>query len=86
MTTAPLYMGDQPVLNPAVVNGVIQGQTPAIMDANGLPSGVADYTFSANWVQTYNGVTLQFRPGQPNAIDTALLAALNAAGAPITAA
>jgi len=81
VTTASIYSGDQPVLKPAVFNGVIEGQTPTIMDNVGLPAGYTNYVFSVNFVLVYNGQTISFRPNIPNAIDTALFAALTAAGA-----
>ncbi len=86
MANSAIYLGDQQAVQAAMANGVIIEETPARMDASGLPTGIADYVFSASWTQVYNRETLSFRPGVPYAVDAALLAALTAASAPVTAA
>jgi hypothetical protein len=86
MANSAIYLGDQQTVHSAMGNGVVIEETPATMDALGLPSGIADYVFSAAWTQVYNGETLSFRPAVPYAVDAALLAALTGAGAPIAAA
>jgi hypothetical protein len=86
MANSAIYLGDQQTVHAAIIGGVLIEETPATMDAVGLPSGIADYVFSATWTQVYNGQTLSFVPGVPYAVDAALLAALTGASAPITAA
>jgi hypothetical protein len=79
-----IYTGDQPVTAPYVAGGGVAQANATVLDA--LAGEAATYVFSAPWVQAFNGQTLSFRPGPPYSVDAALLAALNAASAPITAA
>lgn len=52
----------------------------AVMEAS---AGVATKTPTADFPFVYNGVIIQFKNGDPFIADSALIAALTAAGAPI---
>jgi hypothetical protein len=78
------YIGDQPTLAPYVTNGVTASATAAAL--NGVANEAPTYVFSAPWTQIFNCQTLSFRVGIPYSLDAALLAALQAASAPIVSA
>jgi hypothetical protein len=78
-----------PLDQPATTEGVVAGdmsEGSAALAKTLLPSGsAAEYVFATEWQCPFNGNLLVFRPGVGYPLDTALLAYLNGAGAPITA-
>jgi hypothetical protein len=78
---------DQNTPMPFINGGGVVTETDPVTEKNAMPAGsAAMYVFSTDWVQAYNGQTLSFRSGGKGyQLDAALIAALNAASAPITA-
>lgn len=79
-----IYSGDQPTSSPYVSGPVVGSANATVLDT--ITGEAPTYVFSAFLTLAYRGQTLSFRPGVPYSLDPALLAALNAVSAPITAA
>ena len=82
---AAIYAGDQQTITYAVAAAVDDEQATATT-LDSYPGEAPTYVFSAFFSLVYNNTVLTFRPSVPYSIDAALLAALNAASAPITSA
>jgi len=76
------YYGDQPLVAPYIVNSEVAIGTATALDA--IPDTANNYVFASAFSMVYGGLSLSWRPTVPYIIDAPLLAALNAAGAPIT--